>query len=270
MTIDITRQGPVERVTLNRPDVRNAINDEVVAELSAWAAATRDDPDIRVTVLSGAGKVFSAGADLDFMARAIDYDRERNVADALRMAAMFRAIDTLPRPLIGKVHGAALGGGAGLAAVCDLVVADRETVFGFTEVKLGIMPAVIAPFAIAKIGASAARALFLTGARFSAERAREIGLVHELAAGSDLEASVDRIVHEFLTSGPESIREAKNLIAEVVGRRAVDVADITAAAIAARRMSPEGQEGMKAFLEKRKAEWRSEREELRIEKNGKI
>src|SRR5262245_39633746 len=172
------RRDAVEYVTLNRPDVRNALNDEVIAELGAWAARTRNDGGVRVAVLGGAGKVFSAGADVTWMAGAVRFTEEENLRDALTLSGMFSALDSLPVPLIGRVQGAALGGGIGLAAICDVVIAEEEAVFGFTEVKLGILPAVISPFAIAKIGRSAARELFLTGMRFSAARAREIGLVH--------------------------------------------------------------------------------------------
>ena len=160
-TIDIRRDGPVERVTLNRPDVRNALNDELIAELTEWAESMRDARDVRVAVLGGAGKTFSAGADVTWMSRAIAYSTEENQRDAERLSALFAALDRLPVPLVGRVHGAALGGGCGLAAICDVVVAEEQAVFGFTEVKLGIIPAVISPFAIAKIGRSAARELFL-------------------------------------------------------------------------------------------------------------
>ena len=184
--LTVVRDGIVERLTLNRPDVRNALNDEVVAELTHWAARAREHRDLRVAVLAGAGPVFSAGADLAWMARTVTYTHEQNLQDAGALARMFLALDTLPVPLIGRVHGAALGGGAGLAAVCDVVVAEERTHFGFTEVKLGIVPAVISPFVLAKIGRSAARELFLTGMRFDAARAREIGLVHRVVPDAAL------------------------------------------------------------------------------------
>jgi methylglutaconyl-CoA hydratase len=171
------------------------------------------------------------------------------------MSRMFAALNELPVPLIGRIHGAALGGGCGLAAVCDIVVAEDQTVFGFTEVKLGILPAVISPFALAKIGRSAARELFLTGARFSASRAREIGLVHAVVPVSQLDATVADYVGEILTSGTEGIAAAKALISRVWDTPLQDAMAITAAAIATRRVSEEGQEGMKAFLEKRPPAW---------------
>jgi methylglutaconyl-CoA hydratase len=252
------RDGPVERLTLNRPDVRNAFNEHVIAELTAWAGATRDAArrgEPRVVVIAGAGKTFCAGADVAWMAKTVAYTEEENVRDATAMSRMFAAIDALPLPVIGRIHGAALGGGAGLAAVCDIVVSSGETLFGFTETKLGIIPAVISPFALAKIGRSAARELFLTGARFSAERAREIGLVHEVVALAELDAAVDAYVAELLTAGPEAIAAAKALISEVWPRTIDDAAAMTSAAIAARRVSAEGQEGLRAFLAKRAPGW---------------
>jgi enoyl-CoA hydratase/carnithine racemase len=170
--------GGVEHLTLNRPEVRNAFNEHVIAELTAWAADVRaraERGEVRVVVLAGAGKTFCAGADVAWMSKTIDYTEDENLRDAEAMSRMFAAIDRLPLPLVGRIHGAALGGGAGLAAVCDIVVADESATFGFTEVKLGILPAVISPFALAKIGRSAARELFLTGARFTAARAKDIG-----------------------------------------------------------------------------------------------
>jgi len=252
------RDGPVEYLTLNRPDVRNAFNEQVIAELTAWAAEARDLAErrqIRVAVLTGAGKTFSAGADVTWMAKTVRYTEEENQRDATAMSRMFAALDDLPVPLIGRIAGAALGGGAGLAAVCDVVVAADDAVFGFTEVKLGILPAVISPFALAKIGRSAARELFLTGARFSAARANEIGLVHAVVPAADLDAAVAAYVNEILGAGPEAVAAAKALIRAVWGRPLDEAASITTKAIAARRVSPEGQEGLNAFLGKRKPSW---------------
>jgi methylglutaconyl-CoA hydratase len=255
-SVTIVPTGPIVRVTLNRPDVRNAFNEEVIAELSAWAQAVPGS-GARIAVLTGAGKAFCAGADLNWMSKMVSYSREENVADARAMAAMFEALDTLPIPLVGRVHGAALGGGVGLAAVCDIVVAADDAIFGFTEAKLGILPAVISPFAIRKIGISAARELFLTGSRFSAARAREIGLVHAAVPQAQLDVAVDDYVRELLTSAPGAIAGAKRLIAAVAGRHPADVAALTAEAIADQRVSAEGQDGMRAFLNKTKAPWLS-------------
>jgi methylglutaconyl-CoA hydratase len=255
--LDTTRDGAVERLTLNRPEVRNAFNEDVIAELTAWAAAARVEATrgLRAVVLAGAGKVFCAGADLGWMSKMVRYSEDENLRDASAMSAMFAALDTLPVPLIGRVHGAALGGGSGLAAVCDIVVADEPCVFGFTEVKLGILPAVISPFALAKIGRSAARELFLTGMRFPAARAKEIGLVHAVVPTSELDAAVDVYTREILSAGPEGIAAAKALIPRVWGRSVEDAMPITSQAIATRRVTPEGQEGMRAFLEKRAPSW---------------
>src|SRR5262245_42872056 len=173
--LQVERTGSVEYLTLNRPDVRNAFNEDLIGELTEWAVSVteRFGPDRpRIVVLAGAGKVFCAGADVAWMGKTVHFTEEENLLDAAAAAGLFAALDALPVPVIGRVHGAALGGGAGLTAVCDIVVADRDAVFGFTEVKLGILPAVISPFVISKIGRSAARELFLTGARFSAMRAR--------------------------------------------------------------------------------------------------
>jgi methylglutaconyl-CoA hydratase len=206
-------------------------------------------------VLSGAGKTFCAGADVEWMARTVRYTQQQNLDDATALSRMFTALNTLPVPVIARVNGAALGGGAGLAAACDIVVAEDQAFFGFTEVKLGIIPAVISPFALAKIGRSAARELFLTGARFSAARAHQIGLVHQVVAAPALDATIDAYVRDILTAGPEAVAAAKALIADVWGRSAEAATTITAAAIATRRVSAEGQEGLTAFLEKRKPSW---------------
>jgi methylglutaconyl-CoA hydratase len=249
------RKGAVEYLTLNRPDVRNAFNEDVIAELTAWARAAATDTSLRVVVLAGAGKVFSAGADANWMAKMVGYSRDENVQDARRMAEMFLALDTLPAAVIGRIHGAALGGGAGLAAICDIAVAEADAVFGFTETKLGILPAVISPYVLPKIGPSAARELFLTGMRFAAVRAKEIGLVHVVVGAEHLDQTVQMYVDELLSASPTAVAAAKALIPHVWGRSAQDAMQITANAIASQRVSPEGQEGLKAFLSKRKPSW---------------
>src|SRR3954454_21898358 len=255
MTLQIESSGGVARVTLNRPEVRNAFDEALIAELTAWAESVQPGGADRVAVLAGAGKMFCAGADLTWMSKMVAYTREENVRDARAMARMFEALDRLPIPLIGRVHGAALGGGVGLAAVCDIVVAAEDAAFGFTEVKLGILPAVISPYAIAKIGASAARELFLTGARFSATRAREIGLVHAVAEEADMDRVIAKYVNDLLTSGPEAAAAAKALIAYVSSSHGTAAIEYTIDAIADRRVSKEGQEGMGAFLAKRPPSW---------------
>jgi len=244
----------VLHVSLNRPEVHNAFNDELIAE-AVDLFSSLDVDAARAIVLKGAGKTFCAGADLNWMSRMVSYTFDENVSDALAMASMFSALDNLPIPLIGRVHGAALGGGAGLAAVCDIVVASDDALFGFTEAKLGILPAVISPFVVQKIGVSSARELFLTGARFSASRARELGLVHSVVPAGDLDAAIDGYVRELLTSAPHAIAAAKQLIAAVADRVPAEVSDITAETIARHRISDEGQDGMRSFLEKRKPSW---------------
>jgi methylglutaconyl-CoA hydratase len=258
MSLLLTRRdGAVEYLTLNRPDVRNAFNEPLIAGLRQWADAMAADTHVRVAVMAGAGRTFCAGADLEWMSRMSAYTADENVRDATVAAGMFGALDRLPIPLVGRIHGAALGGGAGLAAVCDVVVAEQDAVFGFTEVKLGILPSMISPFVLAKIGQSAARELFLTGMRFDAARAKEIGLVHAVVPAEALDATVDRYVQEFLGAGPEAMATAKDLIRQVAGRAPQDVRQLTAETLAARRASAEGQEGMKAFFEKRKPTWSS-------------
>jgi methylglutaconyl-CoA hydratase len=249
------RKGPVEYLTLNRPDVRNALNEVVIAELTGWAHVVAGDRSVRAVVLRGAGKMFCAGADLGWMSKMVSYTRDENVADATAAATMFGALDTLPMPLIGRIQGAALGGGAGLAAVCDIAVCASDAIFGFTEVKLGIVPAMISPFVLPRIGQSAARELFLTGMRFDAARAKEIGLVHAVVPAPEIDARVNTYLNEILSAAPEAVTTIKALLRRVAGRDAADVRSLTAETIADRRASAEGQEGMRAFLEKRTAAW---------------
>jgi len=253
--LDIRRDGPVEYVTLNRPDVRNAFNEQVIDELTRWAAAVAGDDEVRAAVLAGAGKAFCAGADLKWMSRMMSYTHDENVEDASAMAKMYSSLDHLPIALVGRVHGAALGGGAGLVAVCDIVVAGEQATFGFTEVKLGIVPAVISPYVLTKLGMSVARELFVTGMRFDARRAREIGLVHAVVPEQELDARVADRVADVLTAAPGSVSTIKELLRTISGRPVQDTVGITTDTIAARRVSDEGQEGMKAFLEKRKPNW---------------
>lgn len=249
------RVGSVERLTLNRPQVRNAFNDAMIAELFEWARETASDAGIRAVVICGAGPVFCAGADATWMSKTIERTHAENVADARLAAEMFRAIDELPVPVVGRVQGAAIGGGAGLAAVCDVVVADEHAIFGFTEVKLGVIPAVISPFVLAKIGRSAARELFLTGRRFDARHAVDVGLAHTVVAPSNLDAGVDGVLREVLSAGPEAIAAAKRLIALVAPISAEQAGALTSEMLAQRRVSSEGQEGLRAFLQKRRPGW---------------
>ncbi len=255
MTSVLITPGPVTTVTLNRPDVRNAFDERLIEDLTTWAASVPADGSVRVVVLQGAGSVFSAGADVQWMSKMLGYSREENIADATRAARMFHAIDAIPVPVIGRIHGAALGGGSGLAAVCDVVVAAEDAIFGFTEVALGILPGMISPFVVRKIGLSAARELCLSGARFSAARAREIGLVHDVVAAERLDLAVERHVQLFHKAAPSAVAATKALLSAVHGRLPADVLPLTVEAIASQRVSPEGQEGLRAFLDKRTASW---------------
>ena len=247
----------VARVTLARPDVRNAFNAEMIEQLHAVFTRITAADDVRAVVLAGEGKVFCGGADINWMRSSLDLSFDANVGEAERMSDMFRAIDNCPKPVIGRIHGVALGGGAGLTAVCDIAIASDETVFGFTEVKLGIIPAVISPFTLAKIGPSHARALFLTGERFDAQRAQAIGLVHEVVPAGDLDEAVEGRLAELRTAGPFAIAAAKLLLRRVIDNSYETSRAITTEAIAQQRVSPEGQEGLRAFLERRPAKFSS-------------
>ena len=254
-SILVDRQGPILRITLNRPEVRNAFDDGMIAAMTAAAAIAAADVTLRAVVLAGSGKAFCAGADLGWMSKAIDYTHRENLSDAEDLARMLERLDTLPVPIVGRVHGAALGGGVGLMAICDVVIGADDSVFALSEVKLGIIPAVISPYVIRKIGVSAARELFLTGSRFGAVRAHEIGLVHEVVPAAELDAAVERRLGDVLEGGPRAIAAAKALIREIAGEHPEDVIGFTTNSIAAQRVSAEGQEGMRAFLEKRKPGW---------------
>jgi methylglutaconyl-CoA hydratase len=255
MTTLTVSGGSVTTVTLNRPEVRNAFNEDLIHDLSTWAATVPSDGSVRVVVLRGAGSSFCAGADLQWMSRMAGYSREENLADARVAASMFLALDSLPVPVIGRIHGAALGGGAGLAAVCDVVVAAEDAMFGFTEVVLGILPAMISPYVLRKIGLSSSRELCLSGARFTAARAKEVGLVHDVVTSDRLDLTVERHVAQFLKAAPSAVAATKQLLRDVGGRRPCDVLEQTVEAIATQRVSAEGQEGMRAFLEKRPPSW---------------
>ena len=253
--LSVTRDGGRVRVRLARPDVRNAFNAELIAALRETFAALAEDTSARCVILEGEGKTFCGGADINWMRASLELGEEENVRDAEAMSDMLRAIDRCPRPVIVRVHGAALAGGAGLCAVADAVVAEETAIFGFTETKLGIIPATISPFVIAKIGVSHARRLFLTGERFDAQRAWSIGLVHEVVHEDALDGVVEAIADEFDSAGPHAVAAAKELIREV---RAVSYdasRTLTARALAKARVSDEGQEGLRAFLERRRPAW---------------
>lgn len=240
----IERDAGLLHIAMARPERRNAFDAALIDELASAFADVGDAPAV---LLTGDGPSFSAGADVEWMRSSIDLSFEANVSDALRLRAMLDAIDDCPAPVVARVQGHALGGGCGLVACCDVVVAEPSAIFAFSEVKLGIVPAVISPFALAKIGTSAARRWFVTGERFTAEVALRIGLIHEVA--DDVDAAVDAILGEVLSAGPEAARAAKQLA------RVPQSAEETAHLIATHRTSAEGQEGLRAFLEKRKPNW---------------
>jgi methylglutaconyl-CoA hydratase len=254
-TVRVQLVDGVAHVTLNRPDVRNAFNAATIVQLRLIFDGFADDPAVRAVVLRGEGKVFCGGADVNWMRASLDLTRAENVADAQAMSDTFRAIDCCPKPVVACIHGAALGGGSGLVAVCDIAISADDAVFGFTETKLGIIPAVISPFVIAKIGTSHARALFLTGERFSAQRALAIALVHVVVPSAALGAAVDRVLSELRTAGPNAVAAAKKLIADVRAASYDASRDLTTNAIASQRISPEGQEGLRAFLDRRPSTW---------------
>jgi methylglutaconyl-CoA hydratase len=244
--LKVERDGDLLRITLARPDRHNAFDADLIGELAeAFVGVGR----ARAVILAGEGKSLSAGADVDWMRASVDLSQDENVADANALRHMLEAIDGCPAAVVARVQGYALGGGAGLVAAADIAIAAPDAVFAFSEVKLGIIPAVISPFALAKIGPSAARRYFLTGERFDAETALRIGLVHEIAA--DLDAAVGRVAAELLSAGPHAVRWAKRLI-----RERPDGPE-TAQWIAERRASDEGQEGLRAFLDKRPPAWRA-------------
>jgi methylglutaconyl-CoA hydratase len=248
------RQGKVARLILNRPERHNAFDEALIEELTQAIDEAENDPSVRVLVLAANGKSFSAGADLDWMRRMAAYSEEENLADANRLALLLQRLNFIPKPTVAAVQGAALGGGVGLVAACDIAVGAVQAVFGLTEVRIGLIPATIGPYVVQAIGERAARRYFLTGERFGAATARELGLLHEVA--EDLEAAVARHVEALLLGGPEALAATKKLIRRV-GRGSINAAMIedTAARIARARAGGEAREGIAAFFEKRKPNW---------------
>jgi methylglutaconyl-CoA hydratase len=243
----------VARITIARPERRNAFDAELVSDLAG--TISKIGRSTRVVVLQSEGDVFCAGADIEWMRSMAGYTRDQNVEDSRALAAMFRALYELEMPVVARVQGAAIGGGAGLVAVADIAVASTEATFAFTETRLGILPAVVSPYVVRKIGAAHAAALFVTGMRFDALRALELGLVEAIAEPPELDQRVDAIVSAILGAGPDATRAAKRLVRDVDGRALADVIDLTVERIAGARVSAEGQEGMRAFLERRAPRW---------------
>jgi methylglutaconyl-CoA hydratase len=254
-SLTLSYEGPVAVVSLARPDLHNAFNAEMIAELRGCFTALAADENAHLVVLTGDGPSFCAGADLNWMRASLDWSREQNMADAEALAAMFEALWSLPKPLIGRINGAAMGGGVGLVACCDIAVAVDTARFAFSEVKLGLIPAVIAQYVVPKIGVSQARALFVGGERFTAQRAYEIGLVHAVTSAEELDATVGGLIDRVRSSGPAAVAAAKRLVDAVWSLERDAARRYVVEAIADARTGAEGQEGIRAFLEKRKPGW---------------
>jgi methylglutaconyl-CoA hydratase len=259
-TLKYKKDGRVGRVSFCRPEIHNAFNSTVITEMSELFTEIAKDGDIRVVVLTGEGKSFCAGADLNWMREVIKQSFDENLAESKALADLFYQIYTFKRPVIGKINGAAIGGGTGFVAVCDIAIAARRAKFSFSEVKIGVVPACIGPYVIRKMGEGKARELFITGERMNADRAFEVGLVNKVVDDDSLDTVVEELIHTILTSGPEAVAMAKKLVSEVPGMTPEMFKPFTAEMIARLRISDEGQEGMAAFLEKRKPAWVKELE----------
>jgi len=251
---DLNNQG-VTTVTLNRPEIHNAFNDHMIEEVINVFTDLSDCPKTRLVVLTGEGKSFCAGADLNWMSSMVEYSMEENFEDSKKLAKMFETINNFAKPVIGRINGHALGGGVGLVAVCDYAITHDKAKFGFTEVRLGLIPAVISPYCLNKIGESHARAWFLSGEMFKGDKAQNIGLIHEVTTLDDYNERVEQVIVSHLQAGPEAAVVAKELIRNVLKEEKSKLTDITCSEIAKRRVSTEGQEGMKALLNKTKPKW---------------
>jgi methylglutaconyl-CoA hydratase len=255
-SIDVAVRNAVAIVVLNRPEVHNAFNETLIAELTSALRSLESDPDVRAIVLAGAGESFCAGADLNWMKKMASFSAAQNLADAKALAAMLTTLDTVAKPTIARVHGAVFGGGVGLVACCDIAIGAQDATFSCSEARLGLIPATIAPYVIRAIGVRAARRYFLTAERFTAAEAYRVGLLHDLALGEQLDERVNEILGTLLTAGPQAQAECKVLL-RAIANRPIDERIITDTAqrIARVRSSPEGKEGVAAFLAKRKAAW---------------
>lgn len=255
-TLDVQSEKGVATVVLNRPEVSNAFNEMQIEEITKCFSQLSEDSSIYAIVLTGKGRHFCAGADLTWMQKVASFTREENVEDSRTMAHMFHVINTCPKPVVGSINGSAFGGGVGLVAVCDVAVCSDQAVFAFSEVKLGIVPAVISTYVVPKIGLSHARALFLTGERFTAQKALTIGLVHHVCPPEELDAKTKEHLSLLETSGPSAMKAAKTLLQNWSQLSEKEFRDYTTRLIADLRASEEGKEGIRAFLEKRKPVWR--------------
>ena len=254
--LSITTQGAIRTITLSRPDVRNAFNDEVIAELKNAFIEAGQAADVRCVVLAAEGPAFCAGADLNWMRRMADYTRDENLADAGQLAAMLRAIYECPKPTIARVQGDVFAGGVGLVAACDMVVSVDTATYCLSEVKLGLIPATISPYVIRAMGARASHRYFLTAERFSAAEAHRVGLVHEVVAADALDAKVAELTSALVSASPNAVRACKRLVQDVAEREIDDaLVAHTVAGIADIRSSAEGKEGVQSFLQKRKPSW---------------
>jgi methylglutaconyl-CoA hydratase len=263
ITVERAYQGKVATITMRRAEVYNAFNAQLIQDLQLAFTELSSDEKLHAVVLTGDGPSFSAGADINVMKASAAFTREQNLNDALHLADLFDTINSFPCPVVARVNGTAMGGGAGLIAVCDIVIAADNARLAFSEVKLGIAPAVISPYVLRKIGETHARVLFVTGERFNAAHGREIGLVHMVVPLEELDAAVEKTLRELLSSGPQALRACKALALNV-GHMDHDTARrYTAETIATLRVSAEGQEGLRAFLEKRKPKWVSPIEETK-------
>jgi len=254
-TIRVERSAKVGRIWLDRPGVHNAFDSRMVGELRAALRSLAADDAVRVVVLSGSGISFCAGADLNWMREIIRYSYEQNLAESLELAELLHELSALPKPTVARVNGAAIGGGAGFLSACDIVIASTDARFGLSEVKIGLVPACIAPYVLRRTGEGRARQYFLTGERFDARRALEIGLVNVVVEAADLDRKVEEVVSSLVSSGPEALAKAKELLTRVPGLGFEEAKRYTAEMIAGLRTSAEGQEGMAAFLEKRRPKW---------------
>jgi methylglutaconyl-CoA hydratase len=254
-TIVVSREGPVARLWLNRPEVRNAFNAAMIRDLRRALAELAADAAVRVVVLSGRGTAFCAGADLNWMREVIRFSFKENLAESLDLAEFLYELYALPKPTIARVNGPAIGGGAGFLSACDIVVASTDATFGLSEVKIGLVPACIAPYVLKRTGERWARQYFLTGERIGAGRALEIGLADVVAEPAALDGKIGEFVERLITSGPEALACAKELLRRVPGMSLDEAKRWTAEMIARLRISAEGQEGMAAYLEKRKPRW---------------
>jgi len=254
-TVRLSQSGVVARVTLHRPDIRNAFNDTMIGELRHLFAVLRQEAELRVVVLTGAGSSFCAGADINWMRKMLAYSYEENLEDSMALADLMREIYEFPRPVIGRINGPAIGGGTGLVAVCDIAVAVETAVFSFSEVKIGLVPACISPYVIRKVGERHAREFFLTGERLRAAKARSCGLVNQVVPPEELDEEVGRYVDTLVSSGPCALSTCKQMIRDVPLMDLERAGPYTADMIARQRVSDEGQEGMSAFLQRRRPSW---------------